>query len=86
MADASCCNCNKEEISEEEMLKQVDAVLDDYKGSPGALIPVLQIAQGMFGYLPKVVLKRISKVLEKPYSEVAGVVTFYSLFYTSTCF
>ena len=82
MSDASCCNCCKE-ISEEEMLKQVDAVLDDYKGSPGALIPVLQIAQGMFGYIPKVVLKRISKVLDKPYSEVAGVVTFYSLFYTA---
>jgi len=64
------------------MLKQLDGILDDYKGTSGALIPVLQIAQKMFGYLPKAVLKRISVVLNKPYSEVAGVVSFYSFFST----
>jgi hypothetical protein len=35
------------------MLKQIDGILDSYKGTSGALIPVLQIAQKMFGYLPE---------------------------------
>jgi NADH:ubiquinone oxidoreductase subunit E len=69
-------------MSEEDMLKQLDGILNDYKGTNGALIPVLQIAQKMFGYLPKAILKRISVVLNKPYSEVAGVVSFYSFFST----
>ena len=49
---------------------------------PGALIPVLQIAQAMFGYLPEAALKKIAVALDKPYSEVAGVVGFYSFFTT----
>jgi NADH:ubiquinone oxidoreductase subunit E len=81
MSDVRCCNCQGD-LSEEDMLKQIDGILDDYKGTSGALIPVLQIAQKMFGYLPKAVLKRISVVLNKPYSEVAGVVSFYSFFST----
>ena len=49
---------------------------------PGALIPVLQIAQAMFGYLPEAALRKIAVALNKPYSEVAGVVGFYSFFTT----
>ena len=81
MSDVQCCNCQSE-ISEEDMLRQLDDILKDYTGVDGALIPVLQIAQNMFGYLPKAVLKRISLKLNKPYSEVAGVVGFYSFFST----
>ncbi len=62
------------------LLRRLDKVLREYREKPGALIPVLQIAQGLFGYLPETVLKRISLALEKPYSEVAGVVGFYSFF------
>ena len=81
MSDALCCKCSNE-ISEEDMLKQLDGILNDYEDTAGALIPVLQIAQNMFGYLPEVVLKKISLKLNKPYSEVAGVVSFYSFFST----
>ena len=81
MSDATQCHC-KAELSEADMIAQLDAVLKDYQGSDGALIPVLQIAQNMFGYLPEAVLKRISLILNKPYSEVAGVVSFYSFFST----
>jgi NADH:ubiquinone oxidoreductase subunit E len=70
------------EMSEQEMLTRIDTVLDDYKEVEGALIPVLQMAQNMFGYLPEAVLKRIGVRLNKPYSEVAGVVGFYSFFST----
>lgn len=75
------CQCG-EEVSEEELLARLDKVLEEYREKPGALIPVLQIAQGIFGYLPEVALKRIALGLNKSYSEVAGVVSFYSFFST----
>lgn len=78
--DGACPGC--QEATEEELLAQLDDVLQDYQHVPGALIPVLQIAQGIFGYLPQSALKKISLALNKPYSEVAGVVGFYSFFNT----
>jgi NADH:ubiquinone oxidoreductase subunit E len=75
-----CPGC--EEASEEELLARLDEVIEKYKAKPGALIPVLQMAQGIFGYLPEVALKRIARGLGKSYSEVAGVVGFYSFFTT----
>ena len=77
---AKCAGCP--EATEEELFAQLDDVLKEYAHVPGALIPVLQIAQAMFGYLPEAVLKKIALALDKPYSEVAGVVGFYSFFTT----
>ena len=77
--EEKCPGC---QASEEELLAQLDDVLAEYADQPGALIPVLQIAQGIFGYLPEAALKRISRSLKKSYSEVAGVVGFYSFFTT----
>lgn len=74
-----CCKC-KTELSERELLKRFGKVLGDYVGKEGALIPALQIAQGMFGYLPDAALKMICAKFNKPLSEVAGVVGFYSFF------
>jgi NADH:ubiquinone oxidoreductase subunit E len=77
------CGCDGgEEPSEEELLARLDEVIENYREKPGALIPVLQIAQGIFGYLPEVALKQIARGMGKPYSEVAGVVGFYSFFST----
>ena len=50
------------------------------KGERGALMPVLQKAQGIYGYLPYEVQKIISEELNVPIEEVYGVVTFYSQF------
>lgn len=75
------CSCT-EKPSEEELFRRLDAVIAELKSDPGALIPVLQVAQGMFGHLPEDVLKRIAFGLNKPFSEVAGVVSFYSYFST----
>jgi NADH:ubiquinone oxidoreductase subunit E len=81
--NGKCCDCScSEEVSEEELFSRLDEVIDEYKDRPGGLIPVLQIAQGIFGYLPEKVLKKISLGLDKPYSEVTGVVSFYSFFST----
>jgi NADH:ubiquinone oxidoreductase subunit E len=78
-ATAACC---AEQVSHEELLGRLDGVLEEYRGKPGALIPVLQIAQGIFGYLPEDVMKRVALKMGKSYSEVAGVVGFYSYFST----
>jgi NADH:ubiquinone oxidoreductase subunit E len=56
-------------------------VLDDYKTQKGAVIPVLQKAQAIYGWLPKPVLEVIAKRMNVPLSQVYGVVTFYSQFY-----
>ncbi len=80
--EVKACTCCDEEPTEEELLARLDAVIAEYRGKPGALIPVLQLAQGIFGYLPEVALKHIARELGKPYSEVAGVVGFYSFFTT----
>ncbi len=81
MTEKSACQC-MEEVSEEELLARLDDVIAEYRVKPGALIPVLQIAQAMFGYLPESAMKKISLGLNKSYSEVAGVVSFYSFFST----
>ncbi|MGO9112966.1 MAG: NAD(P)H-dependent oxidoreductase subunit E [Thermoguttaceae bacterium] len=78
--DEKCLECL--EASEEELLGRLDEVLAEYADVAGALIPVLQIAQALFGYLPETALRKISVALGKPYSEVAGVVGFYSFFTT----
>ena len=76
------CACGAE-ATEQQLLERLEEVLKEYCDRPGALIPVLQIAQGIFGgYLPESALKLISLRLDKTYSEVAGVVSFYSFFST----
>jgi NADH:ubiquinone oxidoreductase subunit E len=77
----SQCQCT-ENVTPEELRRRLDEVIAEYKGKPGGLIPVLQIAQGLYGYLPDEVIRHISLGLDKPYSEVAGVITFYSFFST----
>ena len=63
-----------------EQKAQLDAIIEKYKGEAGALMPVLQQAQDVYGYLPKEVQKRIALALDIPVSEVFGVATFYSQF------
>lgn len=83
MAETDCGTCTCEHMADEaEILQRLEAVLEEYKDRDGALIPVLQIAQAMFGYLPEPALKLIAERLGKPFSEVAGVVGFYHFFST----
>lgn len=74
------CPCGCAPASDTENREHLAQVIRDYQGKPGALIPVLQIAQTIFGHLPPDVLRTISEGLNEPYSRVYGVVTFYSFF------
>lgn len=62
------------------MAAELDRVIKDYRRRPGCLIPVLQRAQEIVGYLPPVVQKRVAKGLNIPQAEVHSVVSFYSFF------
>ena len=78
------CSCSTMELSEVEMalLPELDDLLAKHVDRPGGLIPALQATQGLFGYLPEVALKKVAKAFSKSYSEVTGVVSFYSFFST----
>jgi NADH:ubiquinone oxidoreductase subunit E len=73
-------NLTKEQEFTAEELSAVDAVIERYRSKPGALIPVLEDVQELLGYLPKSIQKIIALKLRVPFSEVYGVVTFYSFF------
>ena len=60
--------------------EQEAQVIADHNEQPGALMPVLQQAQEIYGYLPLEVQEMISLGLDIPLEEVYGVVTFYSQF------
>ncbi|MBQ8398512.1 MAG: NAD(P)H-dependent oxidoreductase subunit E [Clostridia bacterium] len=55
-------------------------VIAEYKGVEGALMPVLQHAQEIYGYLPIEVQKIIALNMDISMEEVYGVTTFYSQF------
>lgn len=62
-------------------LAPLEDLLEQYRDQKGAVIPVLQKAQAIFGYLPREVLEKIAEGMGVPLSQVYGVVTFYSQFY-----
>ena len=63
-----------------EQYKQIDAIIEKYLDKPGSLIPVLQQAQTVCGYLPHVIQRYIAKGMKMSPSVVFGVATFYSFF------
>ena len=69
-----------EQVFSSEQLEKVHQIIKVNRGRPGALIPVLKDIQDVTGYLPTVLQQEIARGLNLAYSEVFGVVTFYSFF------
>ena len=63
-----------------EQEDQLREIIAQYKGKPGATMPVLQAAQEIFGYLPEEVQIIIAEGLDIPLSEIYGVASFYAQF------
>lgn len=63
-----------------EKFLALDKAIQRHKGEPGALMPVLQEAQNIFGYVPKEVQQHIAEGLGVTLAEVYGVATFYAQF------
>lgn len=63
-----------------EQEQQLRAKLQELKNVKGGLMPALQEAQGIYGYLPKEVQIIVAEEMGVSLSEVYGVVSFYSQF------
>ena len=63
-------------------LKRIDNIVASYREQRWSLIPLLHDIQGVFGYIPPQVIPRIAKGLGLFPSQVQGVITFYTQFYT----
>ena len=57
-----------------------DRQVEQYKNVNGALMPILNEAQKIFGCIPLEVQIKISEGINVPLAEVYGVITFYSHF------
>jgi NADH-quinone oxidoreductase subunit E len=64
-------------------LSRLNRVLEQFKGKPGALIPILQRTQDIYGYLPREAVAFISRQTRIPLSRIHGVATFYAQFHLS---
>ena len=74
-------------LQEKELIEQSDIDLSElnkfiekYRGKRGNIIPLLQAAQELYGYLPEVVFQKLEKDLGISISQMYGVATFYSQF------
>jgi NADH-quinone oxidoreductase subunit E len=60
--------------------EQFVELLEHHRGERGSLVPLLQGAQAIFGYLPEDVMRRVAEAAEEPLSKALGVATFYAQF------
>lgn len=79
MAEGVVVTEKKKEID----LTGVDEICAKYKGTKGAVIPVLQQVQDYYGYLSKEMIDRIGVNLNVSPHQLYGVLTFYAQFYTT---
>jgi NADH-quinone oxidoreductase subunit E len=69
-----------EPVSDEVDLTLIDPLIKKYKGKKGNLIPLLQGAQEMYGFIPRQVFEKISEDTGISLSDMYGVATFYAQF------
>jgi len=63
-------------------LKKIDAIIGNYQGQRWGLIPLLHDVQLAVGYIPPEAIPRIASGLGLFPSQVQGVISFYTQFYT----
>jgi NADH-quinone oxidoreductase subunit E len=61
-------------------LELLNPLILKYKGKKGSLIPLLQGAQDIYGYIPGEVFQKIADETAIPLSDLYGVATFYAQF------
>ncbi|SDZ10919.1 NADH-quinone oxidoreductase subunit E [Proteiniborus ethanoligenes] len=78
-----CC-CKEKDLNRANTLNidldKLKPTIEQYKGTRGSLISILQKAQDIYGYLPVEVLNYIAKETGVKPAKVHGVVTFYTQF------
>lgn len=70
------------EVSTQEHidLSPLHQLIEKYKGKKGALIPLLQGTQEIYGYIPKEAFDEIAIEMDYNLSDIYGVATFYAQF------
>lgn len=68
------------ETEEAVDLDLLEPLIKKYKGKKGNLIPLLQGAQNIYGYIPKKVFEKISDETGLNLNDMYGVATFYAQF------
>lgn len=63
-----------------EQEAQLKQFMEEHKNEGGAIMPVLQYAQEIYGYLPREVQIMVAEGLDVPLEKIYGVSTFYSQF------
>lgn len=71
-----------QKVAEEEIdLTGANEVIDKYVDMKGALMPVLQAVQDVYGYIPEPTVHLIAERLNVYPSQIYGVLTFYAQFH-----
>jgi len=73
------CICKNDKTAEFDF-ESIVKVLDEYGGAGGSLIPILQKAQEIYGYLPPEIIGRIAEYTGIKPAKILGVATFYTQF------
>ena len=63
-----------------EQEEQLLAIIEKYRGVQGAMMPILQQTQDVYGYLPVEAMHIIAEKTGKPIEEIFGIASFYSQF------
>lgn len=69
-----------EPVQADDRLKAVRRVIVLNRSRPDALVEVLHAVQGVYGHLPRELLRFVARQLKLPPSRVYGVATFYHSF------
>ncbi|MEW6419868.1 MAG: NAD(P)H-dependent oxidoreductase subunit E [Nitrospirota bacterium] len=70
----------KKEEFPPSMLKEIDRVALEYKDKPGRLMLMLQRVQGLAGYLPPQIQRRIARRSNIPEAELHSIISFHNIF------
>ncbi len=73
-------NKDKEKKASGIDIELINPLLVRYKKKKGNLIPLLQGAQEIYGYIPEIVFRKIAKDTGHKLSAMYGVATFYAQF------
>ena len=63
-------------------LRRIDSIIANHRGERWGLIPLLHEIQKVIGYIPREAIPRVARGLGLFPSQVQGVITFYTQFYT----
>jgi len=67
-------------IKERPSFEVIDAIVHKDNVERGAIIPILQEIQDVYGYVPLLAIERIAENTGATSGEIFGIVTFYNMF------